>query len=568
MTKQTLENNLPEIRDYAKLLRTGVTSVNRANVYFCGQPETGKTTLSRALANLPATYADESNSLKMRTRGIDVMPVKTESGTEFSFWDFAGQADYHVHHDLFITLRSSIFVLLVDARLTEDERREHGMYWMRYIVTQCPPGVKPKVLVLASHIDEVGPDQPGDLPLAIYLGLLMEDLKDVFSECVTFLLDEVLLINCRDLDSDSMATVKNELDKTHALISEELGPTTPVICQQMIDVLRQQRASRTRFLTWSMFGRVMESVSTDASMIRLAAQHLHKIGEVYYSESGPLRDIVILDLPWLCHEVLGWLFCPLDMLEAHDMARLVKFRKLAEVGAVDVADIPIVHAFEGTQVQTLDVLEAFELCISSESVSGGRSYMFPALLRSTAPAGVWVDESALDCHIGLQFSCTKKTIMIPPGLFKRIQLRIVQSIGQRQSLMEKEAIYENGIIRLDGDAQVRVQLSRDAQSIFVHVQGHKSNKRDCRRMLQRIILIVQRASERSSGLELDVLHCNSGDLRKYIAEPQSFEQEMVYQGRVKGRKFVLMTSGPVDDLTDLLALDPECMSSCSLSIVS
>ena len=559
VTKQTLENNLPEIRDYARLLRTGVTSVNRANVYFCGQPETGKTTLSRALASLPITYADESSSLKMRTRGIDVLPVKTESGTEYSFWDFAGQADYHVHHDLFITLRSSLFVLLVDARLTEDERREHGMYWMRYIMTQCPPGVKPKVLVLATHIDERGADLAGDLPFAIYLGLLLEDLKDVFGECVTFLLDEVLPINCRDVSSDGMATLKKELDKAHALICEELGPTTPVICQRMIDVLGQQRASRTRFLTWAAFERAMEGVSTDSSLVSLAAQHLHKIGEVYYGTGGPLRDIVILDLPWLCHEVLGWLFCPLDMLEAHDMTRLVKFRKLAEAGAVDVGDIPIVHAFEGTVVQTLDVLEAFELCFSSSTPSGGRAYIFPSLLRTSAPTGIWQDDPMLDCHIGLQFSCAKKTIMIPPGLFKRIQLRVVQGIGQPQLSSEKEAIYEDGIIRRVGPVQVRMQLSRDGRSIFVHVRGPKTDKRECRRMLQRIVVIVQRASERSSGLELDVLHSNSGDLRKYVAEPQTFEQEMVYQGRVKGRKFVLMTSGPHDDLTDLLAIDPECM---------
>ena len=537
------------------MLKTGVASLDRVKVYFCGQPEAGKTTLSRALAGVLTTLPDESNSLKMRTRGIDIMQVRLPNGTEYSFWDFAGQADYHVHHDLFLFPEAAVFVLIIDARKSDAERKSHATYWLQYIVTQCPPGTKPNVLLIASHPDEVPHILPGDVyTLEAYLLAMYESISEVFGETVNFLRKDFILADCRNSQSESFTTIRNELNAARERFAVEENAMAPLICKQMIDLLVPIREARVHFMTLSHFHKAMKSVSGDTGLLTAAIRHLHKIGDVFYNEVGPLADIVVIDLAWLCHEVLGWLFCPVDMLEAHQMMRLLKFRQLAEAGPVKISDVPIINAFDGTSIKTLDILEAFELC-SGFYQGSDKMYVFPSLLRTQIRPGLWTSSGVFDSHIGIRFVCKSPTVMIPPGFFQRLQVQVREKIGPLFTPSNADFVWQNGTVCIDGEVQCRIILANDGRSVYVHVRGPSDERKQCREMILRVLLIVQQMHAFSRGLDLSLEHCRFDDLAKYESEPHCFSQQIVLDARRKGKKRVMDDHGQVDLLPNLLGLE-------------
>ena len=540
-------------------MSTGVTTLDRIKVYFCGQPEAGKTTLSRALANDKLVLPDETNPLKLRTRGIDVSRVKLSDGTECSFWDFAGQGDYHVHHDLFMSHDASLFVVLIDARQSEADRKRHATYWLQYIVTQCPAGSRPNVLLLASHADEASqipmPDQIG---LEVYIALLYYELIEVFGDVVTFVRADIQLINCSDISTTELQMLTGTISDVNRLYKEQSSHAAPLICKQMLDVLVPLRETdRTHFLTWSQVIGVMSNVSKDSSMLKLAMKHLHKIGEVFYDDHGSLGEIVIIDLPWLCHEVLGWLFCPVEMLTAHNMARMVRFRSLAESGPVYKADIPVVNLFENTQIETIDVIEAFDLCAS---IMDGEQkvYIFPTLLKSTPPDDMWQPRPDYEVNIGLRFTCSSEATMIPPGYFGRLQIMCLRDFEILASLIAARSIWSNSMIFSYAGVDVRIWLSENHRSIYVNVRGKSEGKRTCRKVLHCVVAAVDSCLSQSPGLMINVGFCESADLKKCAQEPFCFEAENVLAARRKGNNIVMTTDGHASFTSDVLALGPPC----------
>ena len=540
------------------MLRTGITSIDQIKVYFCGQPEAGKTTLSRSLVNKRTKLADEQNALKLRTRGIDVMHAQLPSGASCVFWDFAGQADYHVHHDIFMSTDASLYIVLVDARAPHDDRVGHATYWLQYVLTQCASATKPNVLLLVTHADEVDGAQSDDYSIEVYLGLLLLQLTEVFENKINFVRPDVLAINCLVADSESMMAVRAEIETFHAQFKESVESKAPLICKQIMEVLAPLRSKRVHFLTKYQFTKAMANVSTDQRLLKSAVRHLHKIGDLYYSSQKPLNDIIIIDLPWLCHEVLGWIFCPTDMLQAHDMKSMLAFRALAGTGPVAQKDIPIVHFFEGTQVQTLDVLEHFDLC-TAVTADAQTMYLFPSLLRSDAPSDSWTADAAYTVHAGLRLVCASATHMIPPGLFSRLQIHVRHALAE-MNIGEYELVdWHNGVIIKAFGVQARVQLADKSRWIDAHVRGSDERRRNCRKLLQFVLRCIHEVALKSPGLELDVQHANSEDLAKYAAEPRNIDQAAVVEARSKGRKILACANGFIDSLASLLAIDAECM---------
>ena len=498
--------------------------------------------------------SDEKAPLKMRTRGIDIMTVVAEDGLEYSFWDFAGQADYHLHHDMFIYIDAAMFIILVDMRKSLTERADHAKYWLRYIATQCPPERKSSVLMVASHADEAVSSDVDNYGHEIHLGILMSDLVEMFGSVVNFVRSDFVMLDCRSSSAPEHDAIRLELSKAHQRHHAEVGSEAPVVCKQIIDVLAPLRLNRVRYMTWALFCQTLSSITTDVGLLHLASRYLHKIGDLYSSESGPLKNSVIIDLSWLCHEVLGWLFCPLDMLAAHELMRMIKFRRLAERGGISKKDIPITHSFEGTSMQTLDVLEAFELCMAYD-YQGERAYVFPGLLRTKLSPGVWNKMTSYDCHTGLSFTCSSDAIMIPSGFFQRVQILLVDAKVCTTRI--EEVLWQNGVISRFEDTLAHVRLAADGRSIIAHFRGTNDHKKELRRLMQRVVLKIHEACKFSAGLKFTVGYCSSKDMAEYVDVPYVFEQERVFEIRSRGKKIISTIDGRTESMVDLLAFDSE-----------
>ena len=536
-----------------------MVSLDRIKIYLCGQPEAGKTTLARALVRSIDSAPAGTDILLSRTRGIDVTTAKLANGVSYSIWDFAGQSDYHVHHDIFMFPQAALFIVIIDVRDSLEDRHKHAVYWLQYIVTQCPPGSKPNVLVLASHVDEIAAASDDDdaSTLANDLAVLYFTLGETFEKVVDFIAPEIIPINCKDQSSPALQQIEDLLETTRMRFLSDNPTPTPLICKQMIDIIQGLCARGVHYMSWPKYCTAMSELADDASLLTTATRHLHRIGDVYYNEDVRFKGIVIIDLGWLCQDVLGWVFCPPNMLKAREQVAMMRFRQLAEGGAVRKQDIPIAHKFADVDVETLDILEAFELCYGFVQ-DGVQFYVFPALLRASKLGGAWSQGSLFDVHVGIKLSCNSETTMIPPGFFQRIQVRVRLDIGPMFALTSKTTdnlIWASGVACVFGDAVGQLELLSDMQTIVVNIRGMAANSKHCRALVQRILQVIQSACEHSPGLQLSVGHISCTGSGTSDLDQCVHQQQDVLTARMSGRKIIFSLDGAADSLAQLLAFD-------------
>ena len=310
-------------------------------------------------------------------------------------------------------------------------------------------------------------------------------------------------------------------------------------------------------MSWPSYCDAMSGLTDDIGLLTIATRHMHRIGDVYYNESAQFKGLVIIDLGWLCQDVLGWVFCPPDMLKVHEQVAMMRFRQLAECGAVKKQDIPIIHKFPDANVETLDILEAFELCYGFVQ-AGVQFYVFPSLLRESKLKVAWDQSDMFDMHIGIKLACTSETTMIPPGLFQRIQVRVRLDIGPMFPTSSKTTdnlIWANGTICQQDDAVAKLDLLGDMRSFTVHVRGFTSSGKHGRGLVQRILQVIQAVCEHSPGLQLSVEHMSYRDLVANHANPRTYQQHEILEARRHSMKQITTTEGNTDSMSQLLTFD-------------
>ncbi|TMW59294.1 hypothetical protein Poli38472_004363 [Pythium oligandrum] len=152
--------------------------VLRRKVCIVGSSKTGKTSLVKSITSMNSTLVDEEN----RTIGVDLFHLefteKTNESTsgkknhDITFWDFAGQDEYHVAHSLFFS-RRTLYLLCVEtaafsqtlesSRMCEDEDeaealidsfvRERVWRWFRISFTRQPDA---EFVLIATKADAMG----------------------------------------------------------------------------------------------------------------------------------------------------------------------------------------------------------------------------------------------------------------------------------------------------------------------------------------------------------------------------------------------------------------------------
>ena len=131
--------------------------INEIKLLLVGQGSVGKTSLVQQI--LFGTF--DQNQTK--TEGISINQWQIEGSTNresdlslaiydppvhINIWDFGGQEIMHATHQFFLT-RRSLYMLVLDSRLTQDENRVE--YWLKII--QSFGGESP-VLIIGNKIDQ------------------------------------------------------------------------------------------------------------------------------------------------------------------------------------------------------------------------------------------------------------------------------------------------------------------------------------------------------------------------------------------------------------------------------
>jgi small GTP-binding protein len=293
-----LTSSAPLILKYYNDLKTrGSRPLNESKVLLLGRGEAGKSSIARALRDLP--FVKEL----AETPGIDIhaWEVQTPKGDlRVHLWDFAGQEITHETHRFFLT-EQSLYLVVLDGR--SGQQMEEAEYWLghaqRYGTSK-----------------ETGPDRTDEVsPVLVILnkwqspgGYEVEKrrLQREFPNVRGFI----------EVDCKTGLGVEKLRETVLAVIQQMDGvwqewPLTYFNVRHRLDDLckAEDPAERHHFIDWKRFQEIcVECEIAEPASQQILAANLHTLGAaLYYGNKGTshLRDTRVLNPNWAANGLYG-----------------------------------------------------------------------------------------------------------------------------------------------------------------------------------------------------------------------------------------------------------------------
>ena len=216
-------------KESLQLINKQLLKIDRRQIIcVVGYPKCGKTTIIAAFQRAQqnrGTFQRFTARLKFnarvtlddsRTAGIDTKVITTKRLGSLIFFDFAGQSEYYSSHLAFLesvlsAKESTItFIMMVDLRCSEEDRIAQCKEWLFPIKSILEDHNMLNVILIGSHLDQVGSVSTSALSLQDTLKELKRTLgtpQMQFIDCWG--------MDCRQLSSKGMTNLQNSLQSTH-----------------------------------------------------------------------------------------------------------------------------------------------------------------------------------------------------------------------------------------------------------------------------------------------------------------------------------------------------------------
>ena len=364
----------------------------KKTVCVIGNAYSGKSTLIASLQNENANFWKKVYSwlfgvknVSERTAGIEPVSLSSKRYGDVGLFDFAGQHEYHGPHEMFLESmlsksRSTVTVIVV-VKVTEKESTisEQLDRWL-HPVSKITPSTNPiQVIVIGSHMDKVKSKAAAKEKLERCYERVRQSLCDVPLE-----FHNACYLDCRQpysSDIGKLCTYLNEVP-----IPEYKATKMPYsICwviSRMKTSLDNKAIQVADFSDW--IERNKANLPTNLPPAEEVCKDLASTGHFLYlpNKAELSNGWLILDLPFILHEVYGTLFSPSKKIV--NKFGVLNCQELSNL--FPTLDDRMVH----------DVLISLEFCIEvdssillevvtqlTESTDKGREHLFfPALVSS------------------------------------------------------------------------------------------------------------------------------------------------------------------------------------------
>lgn len=399
--------------------------LNETKLIVVGQGSVGKTSLIERM--LRDTFDPQQN----KTEGISIsqwMVTDQQAATgipasiRLNLWDFGGQEIMHATHQFFLTKRS-LYLLVLDARLTQEENRVE--YWLKMI--QSFGGESPVLIVgnkTDQHpldLDRTGlqkkyPNIVGILKTSAATGAGIEALKAAITEQAN------ALPHVRDLLPETWFTIKTRL--------EGLGCEANFINREDYDQLCNANEVRDETSQKTLIG------------------FLHDLGVVLYFQDDPrLEALGILNPQWVTNGVYKILNSP-ELFQKKGLLDLATLDKI-----LNLTEYP-----RGKRLFIVDMMKKFELCFDLEP---DKTFLVPDLLPK--------DEPELDFKGVPAFAYQYP--VLPSSVMTRFIVRMNGHI-------DDGLLWRSGVVLKIGENTALVKADTEDKTISIAIDGQEYTRRD------------------------------------------------------------------------------------------
>ena len=287
-----------------------------------GHAHSGKSTLIAALRNEgTSTFGKMIKRLQKvaniteRTAGIEPVSFKSQKYGEATFFDFAGQHDYHGPHQTFLEalverpgITLSVF-LLVKATEEEAVMLQQMTRWLQPLSWIIPSSCFIQVTVVGSFADQVKDFEEAKQKIrrccqSVFKGDILNIKNIVYTNSV--------LLDCRWIHSDGIEEISKLLQQSQVTASF-LTPSEdkPYNVHWVLHHLRevnQSALSTDQFSQWLNL-RMLHPHLSESDILSLC-KNLSSTGHVLFMEQNqdPRKGWLILQLEQILHRVYGTVF--------------------------------------------------------------------------------------------------------------------------------------------------------------------------------------------------------------------------------------------------------------------
>lgn len=396
----------------------GATKIYEAKLLIVGEPDAGKTTLRKRIADADATMPTEDET----TKGIDIGRFTFKTTGEFPFrmniWDFGGQAIYHSTHQFFLTKRS-LYVLVLDTRKDDDKLD----YWLGTL--ELFAGDSPIIIVQNKKADRSFPLN-GQAIRARYPNV-----------------KEILAANF--INPSEIVPVIDAI-KEHAQQLPHVGGELPLSWIKIRRKLEEMAHKGQHYIDFKDFVDIAaQHKIKDPKAVLTLSKYLHDLGVfLHFSDDKVLKRSIFLQNDWVTKAIY-------KVLDNNK----VKNEQHGRFSLTDLDDIWCEQEHAELKDELLELMIKFELCYPLED---NENFIVPQLLPVEPPADLdWNNDKNLIVRYRYDF--------MPRGIFAKFLINVYRYISDQGLIWKEGAVLK----RMQSRAKI-VENYRDRE-LKIRVQG-------------------------------------------------------------------------------------------------
>ena len=496
------------------------------NMFIVGNPETGKSTLVKAICKeatsilwkiVPKQIRKVKN-VPLHTAGIIPTTFRSKIFGNTVLYDLAGQVEYYTSHAAVIqsTVISTppAFIVVVNLSESEEKISQTLRYWWSFIDNHASrSSAPPQVILVGSHADVVKFTGKSVKEKMTQMSALLNKLPASF-----YFAGEVAL-DCRDPASRKLRHFCSLVNQSCTVLREKAD--VDLRCHVLY-----------AFLLDRYEGKVACTVSDVAISLKenrelLPQNSTHLIPQLStLSDKGLLFLVkggescgdwcIILQKQALLGEINGTIFAPKNFRQHKDLSwstGVVPFSKLKNEFAdydpnmVTEFLIHLEFCFKIEDYQTLALLkdEAANIEDTSQDVTE-EYYFFPALVSVDKPLQVWEQNDAMCCRCGWFYQCIQPNQFLTTQFLHVLILRLAFIFALKLdpgdcrqdalALRRKCSVWKHGIGWLNRvPIETVVEVGLQYQSVIVMMRCPTGKETECVQLRSEVIQNVIEAKD-------------------------------------------------------------------------
>ena len=562
------------------------------NMFIVGNPETGKSTLVKAICKeatsilwkIVPKQVRRVKNVPLHTAGIIPTTFRSKTFGNTVLYDLAGQVEYYTSHAAVIRSTAistpPAFIVVVNLSESEEKISQTLRYWWSFIDNHAGQSITPQVILVGSHADRVK-STGGSVQEKM---IQMSALRKKFS--ASFHFAGQVALDSRDPASKELQLFCSLVNQSCTVLREKAD--VDLRCHVLYAFLLERFKDEVACTVSDVATSVKE---TSALLPRNPDSLIPLISTL--SDKGLLLLVkgvesdencwIILQKQALLGKINGTIFAPKDFSQHKDLSwstGVVPFSRLKNEfpdynpNMVTEFLTHLEFCFKIEDHETLALLkdEATNVEDTSPDVSE-EYYFFPALVSVKNPLHVWEENDTMCCKCGWFYKCIQPDKFLTTQFLHVLILRLAFTFALKLdpgdcnedslALCRKCSVWKHGISWLNGvPIETVVEVGLQYQSVIVMMRCPKGKEGKCAQLRSEVIQkVLEVKDEHCKAVKMSESFIHPTDVRYPLTDSMDdvkfYSLTGIARTTLKGEECALDQKGrnPVP-VQDLLLFDP------------